>query len=176
MASWQVPSKISAVTQKVALEIDSILMDRLGYSLIQLMELAGLSASMAINDMYKRLNCDNRKVLVCSGPGNNGGDGLVISRHLSEFGFKTTLFYPKIGQKDIYKNLLLLLDSYDVKVLNELPKDLMEYGMIIDALFGISFRPPMRKPFDTIIENLANANVPIISIDTPSGWNVDEGM
>lgn len=57
-----------------------------GFSIDQLMELAGLSVASAIiqeypNDKYKR-------ILVLAGPGNNGGDGLVASRHLTHFDYK----------------------------------------------------------------------------------------
>jgi len=47
--------------------------------------------------------------------------------------------------------------------------------MIVDAIFGFSFKPPIRKPYDIIIESFINLNVPIFSIDIPSGWDVENG-
>ncbi len=50
------------------------------------MELAGLSVATAIAKTYQPLNNEsNTSVLVCCGPGNNGGDGLVAARHLKLF-------------------------------------------------------------------------------------------
>lgn len=49
---------------------------------IQLMELAGLACAQTLAKVYPRDT--HRRVLVCCGPGNQGGDGLVAARHLSE--------------------------------------------------------------------------------------------
>ncbi len=49
------------------------------------MELAGLSVATAIAKTYPPLNNESTSVLVCCGPGNNGGDGLVAARHLKLF-------------------------------------------------------------------------------------------
>jgi NAD(P)H-hydrate epimerase len=48
------------------------------------MELAGLSVAVALAKTYPSQGI-NDKILVCSGPGNNGGDGLVAARHLKLF-------------------------------------------------------------------------------------------
>lgn len=62
------------------------LFDQYGFSVDQLMELAGLSVATAIAKEYPN---QSGKVLVCCGPGNNGGDGLVAARHLKLF-----VYYP----------------------------------------------------------------------------------
>lgn len=66
-----------------------------GFSVDQLMELAGLSVASSIESVYPRPAYN--KVLVLCGPGNNGGDGLVAARHLKHFGFDPTMYYPKRG-------------------------------------------------------------------------------
>ena len=60
-------------------------MGALGFSVDQLMELAGLSCATAVATEYPRDHCP--RVLVIAGPGNNGGDGLVAARHLCHFGY-----------------------------------------------------------------------------------------
>jgi len=59
-------------------------MGPLGFSIDQLMELAGLSCAEATATAFPERS---RKVLVVAGPGNNGGDGLVAARHLTHFGY-----------------------------------------------------------------------------------------
>ncbi|CAG2178279.1 unnamed protein product, partial [Oppiella nova] len=63
--------------QTEAIKIDEELFSEYGFSVDQLMELAGLSVATAIAKSYRTVNGDNRPtVLICCGPGNNGGDGL----------------------------------------------------------------------------------------------------
>ena len=51
------------------------------------------------------------------------------------------------------------------------------YSQIVDAIFGFSFYPEggIRAPFDQLINDLSDCNVQILSVDVPSGWNVDSG-
>ncbi len=63
----------------------------LGFSVDQLMELAGLSVAQALAAEYPPEReggaGGRRRVLVLAGPGNNGGDGLVAARHLHHWGY-----------------------------------------------------------------------------------------
>ncbi len=63
--------------------LDNELFTDYKYSVDQLMELAGLSCAHSIAKCFKA--DDFKRVLVCCGPGNNGGDGLVAARHLKVF-------------------------------------------------------------------------------------------
>jgi NAD(P)H-hydrate epimerase len=47
--------------------------------------------------------------------------------------------------------------------------------LVVDALFGFSFKPPVRQPFDKVITLLEKTDKPILAVDTPSSWNVDDG-
>ena len=81
------------LSQQEARALDGRLMsDEFGFSLEQLMELAGLSVAAAIHDHYPLEG--HRAVLVLCGPGNNGGDGLVAARHLASFGYSPTVVFP----------------------------------------------------------------------------------
>lgn len=77
-------------------------MGHLGFSIDQLMELAGLSVACSFLRAFP-LKDGNRNVLVVCGPGNNGGDGLVAARHLAHFGYNPSVWYPKPTNKDLYK-------------------------------------------------------------------------
>lgn len=100
----QNPESISYLTQREAAEVDEILMGPLGFSVDQLMELAGLSVATSIAEVYKP--SEYSRVLAICGPGNNGGDGLVAARHLHHFGYKPSVCYPKRTQKPLYNGLV----------------------------------------------------------------------
>jgi len=44
-----------------------------------------------------------------------------------------------------------------------------DYALVVDAIFGFSFTPPIRQPYDDVITRLAQCQLPIASIDIPSG-------
>ena len=50
------------------------------------------------------------------------------------------------------------------------------FQIIIDAIFGFSFKPPIRSPYDYIINELKLTKIPILSVDIPSGWDVEKGF
>lgn len=73
--------------QDQAKAVDEELMGPLGFSVDQLMELAGLSVASSILAEYPP--SEYSRILIVAGPGNNGGDGLVAARHLYHFGYKS---------------------------------------------------------------------------------------
>ncbi|CAN1349101.1 Phosphatidylinositol 4-kinase beta 1 [Linum perenne] len=176
---------VTYLNQRQAAEIDEILMGPLGFSVDQLMELAGLSVAAAIAEVYKPTEY-NRVLAIC-GPGNNGGDGLVAARHLFHFGYKPVICYPKRTPKPLYSGLVTQLESLSVPfvAVEDLPSDLSkEFNIIIDAMFGFSFHGSPRPPFDDLIQKLVHLHDPnvadqrtpcIISVDIPSGWHVEDG-
>lgn len=177
---------ISYLSQRDAAEIDEILMGPLGFSVDQLMELAGLSVAVAIAEVYN--SNEHNRVLAFCGPGNNGGDGLVAARHLHHFGYKPVVCYPKRTDKPLYTGLVTQLESLGVPFLSaeDLPVDLSnDFDILVDAMFGFSFHGTPRSPFDDLIRKLVaslqiriqtHQKLPsIVSIDIPSGWHVEEG-
>jgi len=45
----------------------------------------------------------------------------------------------------------------------------------LDAIFGFSFRGPVRAPFDEVLPLISSSKKPIVSVDIPSGWDVEKG-
>ncbi|KAG6814164.1 hypothetical protein H0H93_013129, partial [Arthromyces matolae] len=144
-----------------------------------LMELAGLACAQALAKVYKKE--EYPRVLVCCGPGNQGGDGLVAARHLGMFGYQPTIYMPKPGPKDHYKRLQKQCDNMKITTLppstdiESLRTVIRSSDVILDAIFGFSFKGPIRAPFDDALPLLTQSGLPIVSVDIPSGWDVEEG-
>jgi NAD(P)H-hydrate epimerase len=47
--------------------------------------------------------------------------------------------------------------------------------LVVDALFGFSFKPPMREPYKSVISEFKKIEQKILSVDIPSGWDVEGG-
>ncbi|KAG2013286.1 hypothetical protein CC2G_010215 [Coprinopsis cinerea AmutBmut pab1-1] len=143
------------------------------------MELAGLACAQTLATVYPKRTYP--RVLVCCGPGNQGGDGLVAARHLGMFGYTPTVYMPKPGSKDIYQRLAKQCQNMDIPIIppsndvEDLKKALASSDVILDAIFGFSFKPPIRAPFDTVLPLLSDSRLPIVSVDIPSGWDVEKG-
>ena len=159
-----------------AYALDQQLMTTPGFTLAQLMELAGLSVAQAVHEVVPA----HSSILVICGPGNNGGDGLVAARHLTHFGHVCTVVYPKESKREPhYANLVQQCRDMGLEIRSDLPAeaaDGLAYTAIVDAIFGFSFQGEPREPFASIIDFLKKADKQlVISVDVPSGWHVEEG-
>jgi len=67
------------------------------------------------------------------------------------------------------------LTSFLPNDVSPLRQALSESDVIMDAIFGFSFQPPVRAPFDSVLSLLAQSKLPIVSVDIPSGWDVEKG-
>jgi len=61
------------------------------------------------------------------------------------------------------------------KATDALRSALASHDVILDAIFGFSFKPPVRAPFDEALPLLSSSGLPIVSVDIPSGWDVEKG-
>ena len=59
---------------------------------------------------------------------------------------------------------------------NTLSTALAATDVILDAIFGFSFKPPVRAPFDAALPLIARSRLPVVSVDIPSGWDVERGF
>ncbi|XP_076055969.1 NAD(P)HX epimerase isoform X2 [Oratosquilla oratoria] len=169
-------TNIRHLNQEEATNIDLELFNDYQFSVDQLMELAGLSCAHAVAKAYPADS--SKQVLICCGPGNNGGDGLVCARHLKMLGYSPVIFYPKRTEKTLFQNLVVQCTKYGIPFIEDMPsaEDIeRSYQVVVDALFGFSFKPPVRPQFQPILETLTKISVPLASVDIPSGWHVEEG-
>ena len=163
------------LSARQAANLDLDLMAQPGFSLEQLMELAGLSVAAAIHHAYPPHS--HKRLLCVCGPGNNGGDGLVAARHLFHFGYNTTVVYPKQSSRQHFVNLATQLQTLSIPIMDTMPPLPLQnaYDVVLDAVFGFSFKGDVRAPFDLILPAMRESRLPLVSVDIPSGWNVDQG-
>ena len=173
---------IPYINAETSANVDKELMGAYNYSIDQLMEIAGLTVAKVVNQEFIK-STQNCKILTLCGPGNNGGDGLVASRYLKEFGNEVDILYPKKNTKNaLYTRLITQCENYEIKISEkiydnkeEYEKIFENYDFIVDALFGFSFKGEIRQPFKTIIEAMKKFENKIISVDIPSGFDIDKG-
>ena len=115
----------------------------------------------------------NSKFIVLCGPGNNGGDGLVISQALKKLNQNVILYCLefityKRDAKIAYKKNRLTKNNY-----NNL--NIPTNSVIIDCLFGIGLNRKVKGMYQNIIKKINNSKQHVISIDIPSGINGNNG-
>ena len=172
----KIKSKITFINSEQSKLIDETLMTTFNYSIDQLMEIAGLTCAKIISNEILKLNPISQKILCICGPGNNGGDGLVASRYLKEFGYEIEIYYPKPNEKNpLFKRLISQCEAYEIKIIKNETINYSNYSYFIDAIFGFSFKGEIRQPFKNIIDELNKFQDKIISIDIPSGFDIENG-
>eukprot|EP01116_Phalansterium_solitarium_P007674 TRINITY_DN2049_c0_g1_i2.p1 TRINITY_DN2049_c0_g1~~TRINITY_DN2049_c0_g1_i2.p1 ORF type:complete len:171 (-),score=37.88 TRINITY_DN2049_c0_g1_i2:564-1076(-) len=140
---------VKYLTQLEAQQLDEDLMGAsAAYSIEQLMELAGLSVACAVRQQLPPST--HRRIVVVAGPGNNGGDGLVAARHLKLFGYEPLVVYPKRPDKPLFKALVRQCEAFGLPLTDALPQP-FDADVVLDAIFGFSFKGDLRPPFDSLL-------------------------
>lgn len=149
-----------------------------------LMENAGRGVSDLVMQRYSR-QLDTGGALVLIGPGNNGGDGFVIARHLFQAGYRVRMLLlasEKKFQEEALTNFhaakrlkipcIQCLESDAIQSVSDFFKT---SGVIIDSIFGTGLTREVKGRFAQAIE-MANASPsPVVAVDTPSGLCTDTG-
>ncbi|XP_074604459.1 NAD(P)HX epimerase isoform X2 [Brevipalpus obovatus] len=163
---------IKCLSQEEAIRLDQDLFNECQFSVDQLMELAGLSVASSVIKSYP--SNSYKTIAVCCGPGNNGGDGLVAARHLLAFGYEPTIYYPKPGKSELYNRLVKQCKDNGIHFLDSID-GIDHNSLIVDAVFGFSYKPPCRPEFVELLKLMSRCNNRLISVDIPSGWHVESG-
>lgn len=163
------------VSVKEMQELDRIAIEDRGIPSITLMENAGRAVSeIALAELK---NIKNKKTAVFCGSGNNGGDGFVAARHLFNKGIDVSVYL--IGKRADLKNdpkiNAEVLDNIGVEIREISAPISTDYGLIIDAIFGIGIKGEVKEPARSIINDLNKKSIAISSVDTPSGLDADTG-
>lgn len=145
-----------------------------------LMENAGTAAA---NFILKQQDSKGKRVTVVCGKGNNGGDGFVIARVLSNKGFLVSVVLAATP-KNYSGNPLKMYKKLPSKVkLIRTEKDLTaaqnqirHSDIIVDALFGIGFKGEAKGTDKAIIDTVNESGAQVFSVDLPSGVECDNGF
>jgi len=138
---------------------------------INLMERAAKVCTKWIEKKFNK----KHSFFVFVGPGNNGGDGLAISRLLSDKGYRVKVFIkPTKLSNDAQINHQRLIADRKVKIssindIKHFPK-IKKNDIIIDALFGSGLTRPIEDFYAELIKKINNSKAKVISIDIPSGF------
>lgn len=139
---------------------------------LTLMERAGQGVVEAVLDLWPGA-CPN--AVVFCGPGNNGGDGYVIARRLSEMGWKVTVWAPLAPvTQDARTNARIWADIG--KVTTQFDPAIAEGAIVIDALFGTGLARPIAEHFWRPISCAQSRGARIIAVDILSGLCSDTGQ
>ncbi len=170
------------VTSDQMRTIDELTISRKVPGLV-LMERAGQGVADIIEECACRT--DDLTVSIFLGRGNNAGDGLVVARLLAERGAAVALHYlhedgafspdafknytklQKIKGDNEIREFYLYRPDWKRKVLEELNK----CDLIVDALLGTGISSPVRENYARVIELINGIDLPVLSIDMPSGVN-----
>ena len=150
-----------------------------------MMENAGAATVKRIVEKYSSvwsIDPNYKKILVFAGLGNNGGDGLVIARHLAGYGVNVTVFLlgepDNIRSEECSWNWSLLEKMKSVKLLtggNLEDLNNLEFEIIIDGILGTGISGEIREPQASAITYINKSNAFKIAVDVPSGVDPDTG-
>ncbi|MEO9276924.1 MAG: NAD(P)H-hydrate epimerase [Nitrososphaera sp.] len=152
---------------------------QMGFFRKLMMENAGSSAARHIVERYDDLSAKN--VIIFAGLGNNGGDALVVARHLAGYGCSPTVVL--LGNPNNIKteesrsnwqilekmNSINLIISSDANSINVKP------DIIVDGILGTGISGKIREPYATAIDVINKSSAFKLAIDVPSGLDPDTG-
>lgn len=171
------------VSAKEMQALDKKAIEDFGIPGLILMENAGRGIAELILRHFAQAR--QKGALILAGPGNNGGDGFVVARHLHQSGVPVTLLVLAPEEKfqgDARTNLQIVLRlgfpiswCVDQSSLQNAALELQTCGVVVDAIFGTGLTRKVTGRFARAIDMANASGVPIVAVDIPSGLSADTG-
>ena len=162
------------LTREQSRAIDVIAGEKYRVPGIVLMENAARAAADLADEM---VGGKISRVNILCGPGNNGGDGLAIARHLHNRGHGVRIYL--LGDPVRYKGDALInwkiVEAMGISCSVLTPQSNLDADLIIDALFGTGLTEEPRAPFGEIAGIVNAGGIPVLAVDIPSGLDCDTG-
>jgi len=136
------------------------------------------NAGKAVYQILKqRMDLKERKILVICYHGNNGGDGFVAARHLSDEAETDLLFIGDENKmkKEALANFKKIEHNGRIQMLSDEEVNFDEYDIIIDAILGIGIKGRLNREISAIIDDVNNSKAYKVSVDIPTGIDPDTG-
>lgn len=166
--------RVRVATAQEMKEIDELTIKEYGVDSRILMERAGISVVLAMEEELGNLS-DYRFLVLCGG-GNNGGDGFVVARNL--LGTAKDVLVVSLGKKktpDCEYNYGLY-KKFGGKVVDKFePFLLNEFDVVVDAIFGTGLRGEITGEYAEIINLVNKSGKIVVSVDVPSGIDSNTG-
>jgi NAD(P)H-hydrate epimerase len=164
---------------RIIRRIDTAAVQELGIAGLLLMENAARGACDVLEGGKPQ-----GRIIILSGPGNNGGDGLAMARLLAANGIESDIHLVRAGKSltsDTQSNLEFLYRSgirvqeSDSESLQAVLAGLASDDWIVDALLGTGISGTLRSPFCEIVGAINQSAAQVMSVDVPSGLDADTG-
>ena len=143
-----------------------------------MMENAGAAAVRKLVDKFG--NVESKRILIFVGLGNNGGDGLVMARHLAGYGANVTVMLlgtsDRIKTEESVWNWSILQKMSSVKLMtgDSLNFD-FQPDVIIDGILGTGISGEIREPYASAINFINETDCYKFAVDVPSGLDPQTG-
>ena len=141
-----------------------------------MMENAGAAAVRRLVEKTGAVGSKN--IVIFVGLGNNGGDGMVMARHLAGHGAKVTVILlgtsDKIKTEESSWNWSILEKMKSVECYNGI-NDYNKPAVIIDSILGTGITGEIREPYSSAIHHIKQANCFKLAVDVPSGLDPQTG-
>ena len=161
--------------------VDRRTAEQFGVPLAELMENAGTAVARFCLRQYPAA----RRVVALCGKGNNGGDGFVAGRVLAAAGVGVAVLL--LGREDEVKGeaaraLARLREEAQAVAIWPLANEaglavvsdtMASAELLIDAVVGTGFKPPLRGLATALRQTVAQCKTPVVAVDLPSGWDAD---
>ncbi|MCI0890851.1 MAG: NAD(P)H-hydrate epimerase [Chloroflexi bacterium] len=166
---------LPSVTRDQMREVDRLMIEEYRIQLVQMMENAGLQLARLTQKYLDELG-GGQHVLVLAGRGNNGGGGLAAGRRLAAWGANVAVLLATglDAVEGVPLQQLDILQRMDVTV-QPFAETLPEHDVLLDALIGYGLQNSLRAPVSRMIDAANDSTAPIVSLDVPSGVDVDTG-
>jgi hydroxyethylthiazole kinase-like uncharacterized protein yjeF len=161
-------------------ETDRITIEQYGIASTILMTAAGRAVARFVQQQYPAAH----RIVVLCGKGNNGGDGLMAAAALEEAGRAPQIVL--LAGRDALQGdpaamfartqpqvPVLVVESESALAGAQLAALFADADLILDALVGTGFKPPLRGLAAALREMVRPMPTPVVAVDLPSGWDAD---